>query len=206
MYSRLALKLCERSLYRVLSNVRLQCSTLSHATKKRDVEKPTMELASKKFPGYKIIYFFPYVAHVSAVNAGKRSFTYITGAVVPVMIGLYLINAVSNNIAGASISTVLILSAWLHSTTILCNNLVGLIYINLDEESVILSYINYWGRRIDLKTNIHDVIPLSDNRLRITDPLYKTILFTSQKKKLKINLKLGQITDVNNFKCVLGTA
>ncbi|EFN77477.1 hypothetical protein EAI_11484, partial [Harpegnathos saltator] len=59
------------------------------------------------------------------------------------------------------------LSAWLHSTTILCNNLVGLIYINLDEESVILSYINYWGRRIDLKTNIHDVIPLSDNRLRI---------------------------------------
>ncbi|XP_014471930.1 PREDICTED: transmembrane protein 186 [Dinoponera quadriceps] len=203
MYPRIAMKLCERSLYRVLTSIRLQCSTLSHATKK-DVEKQTMELTSKKFPGYKLIYFFPYIAQVGTLNSVKLRFTYLTGAVVPVFTGLQLANVISFDVAGASICSVLILTSWLHTTAILCNNLVGLVYINLEEEKVILSYTDYWGKRIDLKTNMDDVIPLSDSQLRITDSLYKMISFASQKQKLKINMRFGKITDVKSFKCILG--
>ncbi|XP_032671943.1 transmembrane protein 186 [Odontomachus brunneus] len=204
MYTRLALKFCERALHRGLISSRLQCSTLSHATK-TDVEKQTMDLTSKRFPGYKLIYVFPYIAHVAAFNGAKRRFTYVTGAVVPVAILLELMSAIPFEITAASTVSTLLISAFLHINGILCNNLVGIIYINLEEGNVILSYIDYWGRRLDLKTNIDDVIPLSDNRLRITDPLYKKILFISQKKTLKINMKLGKIMDVQNFKSVLGT-
>lgn len=104
MYTRLALRFCERALHRGLISSRLQCSTLSHATKK-DVEKQTMELTSKKFPGYKLIYVFPYVAHAATFNGAKRRFTYVTGAVVPVAIALNLMNIISFNTAGVLVAS-----------------------------------------------------------------------------------------------------
>lgn len=93
---------------------------------------------------------------------------------------------------------------WLHSLGIFCNNLIGYIYLKLDEEKVILSYVDYWGKRIDLKASLNEVIPISDNSISITDSLYRKVMFSSQKQNLKINIELGRITDMENFKCVLG--
>lgn len=120
MYPRLAMKFCQRSLYRGLTDIRLRCSTLSHVPKK-DMEKQTMDLVSKKFPGYKVIYVFPYIAHASAFNAGKRRITYLTGAVVPLTIGLGLIDVISFNVAGSIIISGKILRSKLHLLTIHCS-------------------------------------------------------------------------------------
>lgn len=93
---------------------------------------------------------------------------------------------------------------WLHTLGILCNNLVGYIYLKLDEEKAILSHINYWGKRIDLEMPLNEIIPISDNPASITDPLYRKIMLCSQKHNLKINMKFGRIVDDTNFRCVLG--
>lgn len=77
--------------------------------------------------------------------------------------------------------------------------------MKLEEEKVILSYVNYWGKRRDLEVSLNEVIPISDNSISGTDFLYRKVMFSSQKQSLKINLQLGRITDMENFKCVLGT-
>lgn len=96
MYIRFALKLCERGLHRTLINSRLRSSILSHDTK-RDIEKQTMELTSQRFPGYRLIYVFPYIAHAGALNSAKRRCTYVAGAVIPAMIGLNLMDVIPFN-------------------------------------------------------------------------------------------------------------
>lgn len=68
-----------------------------------------------------------------------------------------------------------------------------------------LSYVNYWGKRVDIETTIDEIIPISDNAIGITDYLFRKVLFSSQKQTLKINMKFGQIIDTDNFKCILGT-
>lgn len=102
-------------------------------------------------------------------------------------------------------STGVLTTIWMYSLGIFCNNLVGYVYIKLDKRKVILSYVDYWGKRMDLETTINEIIPMSDNAISITDYLYREILFTSQKQKLKINMKLGRIIDMDNFKYTLGT-
>ncbi|EFN70852.1 hypothetical protein EAG_02525 [Camponotus floridanus] len=56
-----------------------------------------------------------------------------------------------------------------------------------------------------METTINEIIPMSDNAIGITNYLYREILFTSQKQKLKINMKLGRIFDMDTFKYTLGT-
>lgn len=100
--------------------------------------------------------------------------------------------------------TEIIITLWLHTLGILCNNLVGYIYVKLDEEKAILSYIDYWGKRKDSEMPLNEIIPMSDNPISITDPLYRKIMFCSQKYSLKINMKFGRILDDKNFRCILG--
>lgn len=66
--------------------------------------------------------------------------------------------------------------------------------------------MDYWGKRIDLKTAFDDIIPLSDNPIAITDPVYRKIFFSSRELKLKIYLRFGQIIDVDKFRYILGAS
>ncbi|XP_012221177.1 transmembrane protein 186 [Linepithema humile] len=204
MYPRLLLNLCERSLCRASSSFKFPINRLSHALNKRE-EKPNTEIVSTRFSDYKIIYTFPYIKHVRAINVVKRRLTFFVAAAVPVIVGLHLADIISFDIASSSIASGILLTTWLHSLGIFCNNLIGCVYVKLDEEKVILSYMNYWGKRTDLETTLSEIIPLSDNQFSIIDPLYRKVQFATKDQKLKINLKLGQITDIKNFKCVLGT-
>lgn len=99
----------------------------------------------------------------------------------------------------------IILTAWLHTLAIPCNNLVGYIYLKSNEKRVILSYVDYRGKRVDMETTLDEIVPLSDNPISITDSIYKKILFASQKRRLKIILKMGCILDPENLKYTLGT-
>ncbi|XP_050460158.1 transmembrane protein 186 [Cataglyphis hispanica] len=203
MYFRLLTNICERSLYRTSNNVRLQINRPCHAIKNE--EKRKVEITSTRFPDYKIIYSFPYIKYASTINMVKHKITLFTAAVVPVIVGFYLTDTVSLDTATSAIASGVITTVWLHSLGILCNNLIGYVYMKLDKQKIILSYVDYWGKRIDMETAIDEIIPISDNPISITDFLYKKVMFFSQKQRLKINMKLGQIIDMDNFKCTLGT-
>lgn len=224
MYPRLLLNLCERSLYRVSSGVKSSVKRLSHVAskdeEKRKVENvstrfpdykekrkvETVSNASTRFPDHKIIYVFPYTKQACGINVVKRRLTLFAGVATPVIIGLHLASILPFDITIVTITTGVLTTLWLHSLGIFTNNLIGYIYVKLDEQKVILSYIDYWGKRIDLRISAKEIFPMSDNPISITDSLYKKVLLTQEQnfKTLKINLKLGQIIDIENFKCVLG--
>lgn len=204
MYLRLLTNLCERFLYRASSNVGLRINRLCHAANKNE-EKQEAKIVSTRFPDYKVIYIFPYIKYISVINKVKFPLTILTATAVPVIAGLYLTNIMSLEMTISSITSGILTTIWIYSLGIFCNNLIGYVYIKLDERKVILSYVDYWGKRIDMETTINEIIPMSDNAIGITDYLYRKILFTSQKQKLKINMKHGQIIDMDNFKYTLGT-
>ncbi|KYM94996.1 PREDICTED: transmembrane protein 186-like [Cyphomyrmex costatus] len=204
MYSRLLLNFCERFLYRTSNSVRSpNIKTISHVANKSE-EKRKEEFTSTRFPDYEVIYVFPFIKQACGINVVKYRFTIFTGVVAPIIVGLHLANFLPFDITTVSLTTGIITTLWLHSVGILCNNLIGYVYLKLDEEKVILSYIDYWGKRIDLKVSCNEIYPMSDNPISITDPLYRKITLTSQKEILKINMKLGQIIDVDKFRCILG--
>ncbi|XP_012064279.1 PREDICTED: uncharacterized protein LOC105627610 [Atta cephalotes] len=211
MYSRLLSNFCERAknvfLYRASNSIR--CSnikTLSHIAKNKNEEKQKVEIVSTKFPDYEVIYMFPFVKQACGLNVVKYRFTMFIGVATPVIIGFHLTNFLPFDVTSTSITVGILTTMWLHVLGFLCNNLIGCVYLKLDEKKVILSYIDYWGKRIDLKVSFNEIYPMSDNSISITDPLYKKIMLTSQTEILKINMKFGQIIDVDKFRCILGMA
>jgi len=103
MYPRLLLNFCEQSLCRASSSFKLSINRLSHALNKRE-EKPNAEIVSR-FPDYKVIYTFPHIKYVSAINFVKRRLTLFVGAAVPVIFGLHLADIVSFDVASSSVAT-----------------------------------------------------------------------------------------------------
>lgn len=104
MYPRLLLNLCERSLYRVSSGVKLNNKRFSHVANK-DIEKREAETVSTRFTDYKVIYMFPFVKQVSGINIIKLRFTIVTGVATPVIIGLHLAGILSFDTTVVSITT-----------------------------------------------------------------------------------------------------
>ncbi|KYN11640.1 PREDICTED: transmembrane protein 186 [Trachymyrmex cornetzi] len=206
MYSRLLSNLCERFLYRASNSVRYSnIKTLSHVANKNE-EKQKVEIVSTKFPDYEVIYMLPFAKQACSLNVIKYRFTIFVGVATPAIIGLHLTSILSYDVISVSIAIGVLTTIWLHVLGILCNNLIGYVYLKLDEKKVILSYIDYWGKRIDLKVSFNEIYPMSDNPISITDSLYKKIMLTSRTKNLKINMKFGQIIDVDKFRCILGMA
>ncbi|XP_011874335.1 PREDICTED: transmembrane protein 186 [Vollenhovia emeryi] len=209
MHPRLLLNFCERSLHRVSCGVRLNVKRLSHVAgndEKRQAAPASSgkEIASARFPEYKVIYMLPFIRQASNINVVKYRCTLLVGAATPAIVGLCLTGILSLDTTLASITSGALLTAWLHTIGILCNNLVGYVYLKLDEEKAILSYIDYWGKRIDLEISANEILPVSDNPIRITDALYRKIIFPSRNQSLKINIKFGRIIDEENFRCILG--
>lgn len=94
MHPRILLNLCKRSLYRASYGITLNIKRSSHAVGK-DEEKQQKEIFSMTFPDYKVVYIFPFINQVCAINGVKRRFTVFVGAATPVIVGLYLTSILS---------------------------------------------------------------------------------------------------------------
>lgn len=79
------------------------------------------------------------------------------------------------------------------------NNFVGFVYINNEEKTVKLSYIDFWGKRKDEIVKMEDIVPMCDLTRSVTDSLYLKVKRYSMKDTLKLNLQLGHILDESSF-------
>lgn len=77
-------------------------------------------------------------------------------------------------------------------------------YVYIDAESMVrISYIDFWGRRKSIETQINDIIPLSEVPRSFTDGIYSKIRrFSFNKNDLKISLKYGIVLDQVGYKKV----
>lgn len=173
----------------------------NHAS--NDLFETATTMQSKKFPDYKIIYLFPYTLPCQVFNALKRNQTIGVGLCIPITTSLELLQLISatENLCFTACNTLFALT--LHTIGYLCNNLVGTIYIKNKDDSenqdMIISYINYWGRRIDLKTTVNDIIPFSENYMNANRFSHKTLSIKSSKISLTVDVKHGKIMEEATF-------
>ncbi|XP_043594656.1 transmembrane protein 186-like isoform X2 [Bombus pyrosoma] len=142
------------------------------------------------------------------VHSSEQSGLRFTGALVPVTVSLQMLDFMSTveNLSFTACNCLLVLM--LHTIGHTCNNLVGTIYIkdkdDLENQNVIISYINYWGKRIDLRTTVDDIIPFTENYMNTSNSLYKILSMKSCKQKLKVYTKYGKITEEASFSNIFG--
>ena len=158
-----------------------------------------------KYPGYKVVYRFPYIKYASLLSRLKLNQTIITGICVPASIVLQTLNIVSQNDCLAISCTCLLLTFWTHFTFFICNNLIGLVYFKQDDQKVILSYLNYWGKRTDLTTSLQNIVPLTDTPVNVANRLYRKLDIVTCKEKLKISIPYGRITEKTHFEIIFGS-
>ncbi|XP_054016745.1 transmembrane protein 186 [Hylaeus anthracinus] len=192
-------RLMQRVSVKVDTTIR-HCSKITYKREKNHLQVNK----SVKYPDYKIIYSFPYVRYTSFLNVLKRNQTIVTGALIPIFAGLQLLNIVSMDDNLSVIVTSCSITLALHIPALLCNNLVGVIYFKEDDQTVILSYLNYWGTRVDLKTDVANITPLSETPLNINHRFYRILNIKSQKEKLKLYILHGDIHERVDFETAFG--
>ncbi|KAK9299665.1 hypothetical protein QLX08_007371 [Tetragonisca angustula] len=167
---------------------------------------------SRQFPDYTVLYFLPMATIPYVFNKIKRNYTFVVGATIPICVSLQILGFIPLMDNLAFISCNCILAATLHTIGSLCNNIVGAIYIkedekdkeNLENQKIIISYISYWGQRVDLKTTADNILPFAEDYTNASNDFFKTLQVKSSNQKFKVYLKYGKITGPKNFYNIFG--
>ncbi|XP_026667091.1 uncharacterized protein LOC108625598 [Ceratina calcarata] len=200
----LTLQLCRRLRYcaydsTIVNNIVKRCSHV--AGNKEHVSEP---IKSKLFPDYNVVYNLPYITVTYILSRLKRNCTIVTGAVIPISLTVNLLDFIPIDDCFIVIATCCVMTILLHATGYLYNNVIGSMCIK-DKEKIVISYINYWGTRIDLKTDINNVELLSEipmKRLKFGE--FRYLKIKSPEKKLKLFVAHGKIYDKSEFHNIVG--
>ncbi|XP_076220852.1 transmembrane protein 186-like [Nomia melanderi] len=171
------------------------CSPVSHnkRTYSTEINNPT------KFPGYDVIYTFPYIRKFSVLNKAKRNLTVFTGVSTLTSLCLQLSDFIPTNECLLITGIGCTLTTMFHVLTFMCNNIIGFVYFKKEDKTIILSYSNYWGKRINFRTDIQNVSPLSETPLNVCSYMYRIVNIKSCKEKLKLSLPYGRIVKGDHF-------
>lgn len=120
----------------------------------------------------------------------------------------HFVNNVKRMIGKAIINVIVtgvLLTLNLYGMSALYQNAVGFLYLSEDETTLKVSFIDFWGKRINQEIPVEDVVPILDAPRPPTDYLYKQLMFYStDRPKLKLFLKRGKITSKDKFLKVFG--
>lgn len=95
----------------------------------------------------------------------------------------------------------------MYAYALLFHRAIGFMYLSEDGSVLKISYLDYWGKRIDEEISVDDVMPFSEVPRQPTEILFKEIVFYSNRKvKPKLYLNKGQITDTEKFSKVFGSS
>ncbi|XP_017759556.1 PREDICTED: uncharacterized protein LOC108550343, partial [Eufriesea mexicana] len=195
----LMIRFCKQLRYSVYNNINDITKRYNCVSNIEKSNNTSSTIKSIKFQGYKVIYLFPYIVHARIFNKLKCSYTILISATIPVSISLKILDFISSEQNLNFVCAGLILTSSLHVSAYICNNVVGSICYKdddkyLEDQEIIISYINYWGKRIDFKTTVNNITPFSENPTTY-NYLYESLNAKSCNKnlKLKMYIKYGQI-------------
>ncbi|KAK0168814.1 hypothetical protein PV327_002581 [Microctonus hyperodae] len=157
---------------------------------------------SKMFPGYNVIYCLDSIRSVCMINRLKRNSTIIAGVALPASYGLEAMSYLPFEIAATFMLSAFSLSVFFHSVGYFCNNVVGFIYAKKNTDDIVISYVGYWGIRMNVQTTISDVDYIETKNYVVTS-LFNTLKLPAKKLSLRIYSK-GTIIDEGEFYRLLG--
>lgn len=83
-------------------------------------------------------------------------------------------------------------------------NTIGIIKHNENKDKLMVSYIDFWGKRQDEIIPVEQWIPLCDLPKRFSDKFYITVEYNNCNLKRKLYLRENYIRDQESFKKLLG--
>lgn len=178
------------------NNANIMINSYASSNKKYNVSS---SMKSGLYPDHKIIYIFPYIKIPYILNKIKRNCTILFCANIPITVSLHMWNYITLNENISFLSYTFLVTFMLHITSFPCNYSVGSIYLkedtkNFKDQKVIVSYVNYWGKRINFETVVRNI-----NFINKSGKLYNKFCITSCKNDLKIFMKYGKIIEENYF-------
>ncbi|KAJ9578713.1 hypothetical protein L9F63_005075 [Diploptera punctata] len=166
----------------------------------QDTDGLVSEFASKE---YNMFYKLPYIKSASLVNKLKKVYTSVVVAGAPVTLGLWAADIISAGTFNAFCCLGSMLCISLYTLGILFYKLIGFVYLSTDNTIVKVSYLDFWGRRVDSYCPIGDIMPLSDMQENPSDIFIKFVQYSSP-QILYLTLRFGCIKDMELFVKVFG--
>lgn len=154
---------------------------------------------------WRIIYRLPLIRLASAFNRVKVPYGMLNGLVIPAVFALE--QAAQLPAHTATLVGVVGLTSWctLSICSLFVRNLVGIIYINDNNDKLKLAYVDYWGKRHDVCVELDDVIPEMEKEKPSKLDFYHTIcLYSDEKVKYKLLQRFGSIEDPETFASIFG--
>lgn len=81
-------------------------------------------------------------------------------------------------------------------------NIIGFLYVRVDDKKVKISSVDFWGKRKDKIVKVDDWFPLLNVPPRITDALYLTPILADG-SKYKLFVKFGKVLNAQKMGAVL---
>jgi hypothetical protein len=82
---------------------------------------------------------------------------------------------------------------------------VGAIYLSSDSSTIKISYLDFWGKRVDISCPVSDVVPFSEISER-SDDIYINLRRYSAPQTLHFTLRFGTVLDTQLFTDVFGNS
>ena len=82
---------------------------------------------------------------------------------------------------------------------------MGAIYLSSDSSKIKISYLDFWGKRVDIYCPVSDVVPFSEISERSGD-IYINLRRYSTPQTLHFTLRFGTVLDTELFTHVFGNS
>lgn len=151
---------------------------------------------------FETVFAFPFIKKLSFLHRAKVHHTVGSAVVIPGCGILEVLNILPNNItltaAYISITGVVALCV----ATIPTINTIGFLYISEDNKKIKISFLDFWGRRVNKIIDTEQWIPLMDLPSRKMDYLFLTPQLENG-KKFKLFLRYGKVLNSTKMGAVI---
>ncbi|XP_055386431.1 transmembrane protein 186 [Condylostylus longicornis] len=171
-------------------NCRISCSS--------QIKKDIADSDKKE---WRVIYRLPMVRWIASFHKLKFYQAGLTGIAAPISFALETSSQLPPQ------TTIIVLSLGftglitLSIASFLCQNVIGFIYLNSDNQYLRFSYVDFWGKRNDSTHNYEEVSNINNAILN----LYQIVQMNNSKSStFKLMHRFGEITDPASFSSIFG--
>ncbi|XP_061397783.1 transmembrane protein 186 [Musca vetustissima] len=174
-------------------------------TRQRQQQQTTNNANNADADEWRTIYRLPLIRLASAFNRVKIPYGVFNAISIPVAFALE--QASQLPASTATLVGAVGLTSWmtLSICSLLTKNLVGIIYINDNNDKMKLAYIDFWGNRNDVVIDLDDLMPESEKKRPSKFDFYQTLtLCSNDQVKYKLLQRFGQVEDPETFVAIFG--
>ncbi|KAJ8728135.1 hypothetical protein PYW08_016520 [Mythimna loreyi] len=151
---------------------------------------------------YETVFSFPFVRYIAAFNRLKVYHLTGTSLAVPGCALMEIFDVLPKGAFFTAAYIGITGTAVLSLASLPFRNIIGYLYLRVDDKKIKISSVDFWGNRKDKIVKVEDWFPLLDMQPKATDAVYLTPLLADG-TKYKLFVKFGNVLDSKRMGQVL---